>query len=180
MLKLKLQYFGHLMGWTDSLEKTLMRGKIESGRRRGQQRMRCWMASPTWWTWVWASSRSGKWTGKPGMLPSWGCKDSDVTDQLNWTRDSRPGRKGQEQPPGKVLFSHQLLSFSHSVVSDFLQPPFCNFPVFHYLPQFAQTHVHWVNDATQTSHSLSSPSSCPQSFPESWSFPMSQLFASGG
>ena len=40
MLKLKLQYLGHLMGRTDSLEKTLMLGKIEGGRRRGQQRMR--------------------------------------------------------------------------------------------------------------------------------------------
>ena len=40
MLKLKLQYFGHLMGRTDSFEKTLMLGKIEGGRRRGQQRMR--------------------------------------------------------------------------------------------------------------------------------------------
>ena len=40
MLKLKLQYFGHLMQRTDSLEKTLILGKIESGRRRGQQRMR--------------------------------------------------------------------------------------------------------------------------------------------
>ena len=39
MLKLKLQYFGHLMGRADSLEKTLMLGKIEGGRRRGQQRM---------------------------------------------------------------------------------------------------------------------------------------------
>ena len=41
MLKLKLQYFGHLMQRTDSLEKTLMLGKIEGRRRRGQQRMRC-------------------------------------------------------------------------------------------------------------------------------------------
>ena len=41
MLKLKLQYFGHLMGRTDSLQKTLMLGKIEGGRRRGWQRMRC-------------------------------------------------------------------------------------------------------------------------------------------
>ena len=41
MLKLKLQYFGHLMRRTDSLEKTLMLGKIEGRRRRGQQRMRC-------------------------------------------------------------------------------------------------------------------------------------------
>ena len=40
MLKLKLQYFGHLMGRTDSLKKTLMLGKMEGGRRRGRQRMR--------------------------------------------------------------------------------------------------------------------------------------------
>ena len=40
MLKLKLQYFGHLMGRSDSLEKTLMLGKIEGGRKRGRQRMR--------------------------------------------------------------------------------------------------------------------------------------------
>ena len=40
MLKLKLQYFGHLMGRTDSSEKTLMLGKIEGGTRRGRQRMR--------------------------------------------------------------------------------------------------------------------------------------------
>ena len=46
MLKLKLQYFGHLMQRTDSWEKTLMLGKIEGGRRRGRQRMR-WMASLT-------------------------------------------------------------------------------------------------------------------------------------
>ena len=44
MLKLKLQYFGHLMQRTDSLEKTLMLGKIEGRRRRGQQRMR-WLDS---------------------------------------------------------------------------------------------------------------------------------------
>ena len=42
MLKLKLQYFGHLMRRTDSLEKTLMLGKIEGRRRRGRQRMRWW------------------------------------------------------------------------------------------------------------------------------------------
>ena len=41
MLKLKLQYFGHLMGRTDSLEKTLMLGKTEGGRRRERQRVRC-------------------------------------------------------------------------------------------------------------------------------------------
>ena len=50
MLKLKLQYFGPLMQRMDSLEKTLMLGKIEGKRRREQQRTRCWMASLTQWT----------------------------------------------------------------------------------------------------------------------------------
>ena len=48
MLKLKLQYFGHLMQRTDSFEKTMMLGKIEGGRRRGQQRMR-WLNGITDW-----------------------------------------------------------------------------------------------------------------------------------
>ena len=48
MLRLKLQYFGHLMGRTDSLEKTLMLGKIEGRRRRGWQRMR-WLDGITDW-----------------------------------------------------------------------------------------------------------------------------------
>jgi len=55
------------------------------------------------------------------------------------------------------------------------------FPVHHQLPQLAQTHVHGVSDATQPYHRLFSPSPLSlQSFPESGSFPMSQLFASGG
>ena len=57
MLKLKLQYFGHLMRRTDSLEKTLLVGKIEGRRIRGLQRMSGQMASPTQWTWVWANLR---------------------------------------------------------------------------------------------------------------------------
>ena len=48
MLKLKLQYFGHLMQRTDSFERTLMLGKIEGGRKRGQQRMR-WLDDITDW-----------------------------------------------------------------------------------------------------------------------------------
>ena len=50
MLKLKFQHFGHLMRRTDSLEKTLILGKIEGRRRRGQPRIDGWMASPTQWT----------------------------------------------------------------------------------------------------------------------------------
>ena len=88
MLKLKLQYFGHLIRRTDSLGKTLMLGKIEGRRRRGQQRMRWWMASPTWWTWVWASSKSWWWTGKPGMLQSTGSQrvGHDWATELNWPK----------------------------------------------------------------------------------------------
>ena len=71
MLKLKLQYFGHLMRRVESLEKTLMLGKMKVGERddRGWDG---WMASPTRWTWVWASSGSWWWTGKPGVLQSMG------------------------------------------------------------------------------------------------------------
>ena len=68
MLKLKLQYFGHLMRTVDSLEKTLMLGGIGGRRRRGRQRMRSWMASLIRWTWVWVNSRSWWWTGRPGEL----------------------------------------------------------------------------------------------------------------
>ena len=54
------------------------------------------------------------------------------------------------------------------------------FPDLHPLPEFAQTHVHWVDDAIQPSHPLLPFSYCLQSFPASGSFPMSQLFWSGG
>ena len=88
VLKLKLQYFVHLMQRTDSLEKKLMLGKIEGMRRRGQQRMRCWMASLTWWTWIWAISSSWWWTGKPGVLQSMGSQRAghDWATELNWGR----------------------------------------------------------------------------------------------
>ena len=72
MLKLKLQYFGHLMWRTDPFEKTLMLGKIEGGRRRGWQRMRRLDGITTQWTWVWVNSRSWWWTGKSGVLQSMG------------------------------------------------------------------------------------------------------------
>ena len=58
MLKLKLQYFGHLMGREDSFEKTLILGKIEGERRRGRQRMKWLDGIMTQWTWVWVDCRS--------------------------------------------------------------------------------------------------------------------------
>ena len=88
MLKLKLQYIGHLMQRNDSLEKTLMLGKIEGRRKRGWQRQDGWMASPARWRWVWASSESW-WTGKPGVLQSMGSQTvgHDWATELNCTED---------------------------------------------------------------------------------------------
>ena len=68
MLKLKLQYFGHLMRRVDSLEKTLMLGGIGAGGEGDDRGWDGWMASPTLWMWVWVNSRSCWWTGRPGML----------------------------------------------------------------------------------------------------------------
>ena len=73
MLKLKLQYFGHLLWRADSYEKTLMLGKIEGRRIRG--RGDGWMASLTQWTWVWVDSGSWWWTTELnvalGILVPW-------------------------------------------------------------------------------------------------------------
>ena len=68
MLKLKLQYFGHLIWRADSFEKTLMLGKIEGRRRRGNRGWDGWMASPTRRTCVWVYFGSWWWTGRPGVL----------------------------------------------------------------------------------------------------------------
>ena len=87
MLKQKLQYFGLLIRTADSLEKSLVLGKIEGRRRRGHQRVRWLMASPMQWTWTWANS--GRWwgTGRPGVQPSMGSqrvRNHWATEQRQW------------------------------------------------------------------------------------------------
>ena len=85
MLKLKLQYFGHLMRKANLLEKTLMleRLKAGEGHNRGWDD---WMASLTQWTWVWANSVRQWRTGKSGMLQfmGWQRVGHDWVTELNW------------------------------------------------------------------------------------------------
>ena len=93
MSKLKRQFFGHLMQRADSLEKTLMLGKIEEGRRAGGEGdNRGWdgcMASLSQWTRVWVDSGSWWWTGRPGVLCSMGSQrvGHDWVTGLNWTKN---------------------------------------------------------------------------------------------
>ena len=84
MLKLKLQNFGHLMRRVDSLEKSLMLGGIGGRRRRGRGRMRWLDGITNSMGWVWVNSGSLWWTGRPGCCNSWGLKESDATELLNW------------------------------------------------------------------------------------------------
>ena len=81
---LKFQHFGYLMQTANSLEKILTLGMIKGKRRcRGWDG---WITSPTQWTWVWVSSRSWWWTGKPGMLRSMGLQKvgHNWATELNW------------------------------------------------------------------------------------------------
>ena len=99
-LMLKLQYFGHLMWITDSLEKTLMLGKFEGRRRRGRQRMDCWMTSPRPWTWVWVVSRS------------WWCREA-------WraaVHGAVKNQTGLSDWSAWRFFRHQSISFKFSGV----------------------------------------------------------------
>ena len=79
-----------------------------------------------------------------------------------------------------ILFVIIVQSLSRVQLFDPMNSSMPGFPVLHYLLEFAQTHIHWINDVIQPSHPLSLFSSCPHSFPALGSFPMSQLFASGG
>ena len=92
MLKLKLQYFGHLMRRADPLEKTLMLGGIGGRRRRGRQRMR-WLDGITdSMDIVWVNSGSWWWTGRPGVLQFMGSQrvGHDWATELNWIELKHP------------------------------------------------------------------------------------------
>ena len=107
MLKLKLQYFGHLMRRANSFEKTLMLGKIEGGGEGDNRGWDGWMASLTQWTWVWVDSGSCWWTGRPGVLQSMGLRrvGHDWATELNWIEsvDQLLGLSGGQPPSPQPL-----------------------------------------------------------------------------
>ena len=87
MLKLKLQYFGHLMWRVDSFEKTMIWERLRAGGEGDDRGWDGWIVSPTWWTWVWVNSRSWWWTGRPRALQFMGLQRirHDWVTELNWT-----------------------------------------------------------------------------------------------
>ena len=87
----------------DSLEKILMLGKIEGGRRRRNDRgWDGWMASLTWWTWVWVGSGSLWWRGNSGLL-QWGHKELNTTEPLNLARLKNETRICTDIFPKKIF-----------------------------------------------------------------------------
>ena len=121
MLKVKLQYFGHLIWRIDSLEKTLMLEKIEGRRRRGWQ-WDSWVASLTQWTWVWVNSRSRWWTRKSGMLRFMGSQRVGhdwVTELIELYFNLKKKRERDTISGSKVqnLFRGNTLYFYYSTFS---------------------------------------------------------------
>ena len=101
MLKLKLQYFGHLMEELTPWKRPWCWETLKGGEgdNRGCDG---WMASPTWWTWVWASSGSWWLTGSLAWWSPWDHKELVTTEQLNWTdkyyRNTRKKATGNYHP----------------------------------------------------------------------------------
>ena len=129
LLKLTLQYFGHLMGRIDSFEKTLMLGNIEVSGRRGCQGWDGWMSSLTQWAWVWVSPGSCWWIGRPGVPHSMGLQRvrHAWATKLNWTEPNplqysyleNPMHRGAWQPT-----VHKSQNVRHDWTSDYAHTVF--------------------------------------------------------
>ena len=104
MLKLKLQYFGHLMRRADSLEKTLMLGKMKAGGEGDDRGWESWMASLTQWTWFWANS--GRWwrTERPVVLWFMGLQKVEH----NWATEQQQRSQGLDRSLGGIISVRQF------------------------------------------------------------------------
>ena len=111
MLKLKLQYFGHLMRTTDSFERPWCWERLRAGGEGDDRGWDGWMVSLTQWTWIWVNSRSWWWTGKPGMLQSMGSPrvGHDWATKLNLT-------ESVSQLPPYILFVYLLSSLTIAII----------------------------------------------------------------
>ena len=175
MLRLKFQYFGHLLRRGDSLEKTLMLGRIGGRRRRGQQRMR-WLDGITdsmdmslSELWVLVMDREACRSVIHWITKGWA--ELSYWTELNVTRPRQHIKKQRHIFADKGPYS-QRYGFSSSHLWMWVQfssvpqscptlfdPTDCSIPglpVQHQLLEFTQTHVHRVGDAIQTSHPMSS------------------------
>ena len=87
MLKLKLQYFGHLMWRTDLLKRPWCWERLKAGGEGDNRGWDGWMTSPTQWTWIWVNFRHWWWTGRPGVLLSMELQRvrRDWVTELTWT-----------------------------------------------------------------------------------------------
>ena len=164
---LKLQYSGHLMWRADSLQKTLILGKIEGRRKGGWQRTR-WLDVITKFE---QAPGDGEGQESPACCSPWGQKESDMTEPTNNNIYSSQFCQQPKCPLTEEWIKKMwyLFTMKYSVqFSSVAQscPTLCypmdrstpGLPVHHHLPEFTQTHVHQVSDAIQPSHPLSSSS----------------------
>ena len=134
MLKLKLQYFGHLIRRADLFEKTWCWKRLKVGGQEDDRGWDGWMAPLTQWTWVWVNSRSSWWTGRPGVLQPMGLQRvrHNWATELNWTELRLPRNRfiylvmypvpNTEIKVNPLVHTGKLVSQSYVIVSIKNQP----------------------------------------------------------